>query len=318
MRHTITTCLLWLMMIPLTGQNATLPKYRVMKSSSIPGAIASLNQAADQGYRLLLEVGRFAIMRLDAAPPDTYRYLPFREDSGRASLLNGLNQEGALGYKLLEFAPVLGKEPHPRNYEYSVTQGIKKKVRDRSRASLLEQGFHPVAEVLAGEIFIREIGDTQAAARSKQVRVAKASRTGKLMKEINKLAGQGYRYCSTGPCWGSGSGVAMEECCSTCGGPFQYRSFKIDTSVQLDHELNALGREGFQIVPKSLKSEPHLVERPAVHARSFAYRVFEISDERTAEQFLNVGDLDGFVPIGGTVHAGWKHTFIILEKSAAP
>jgi hypothetical protein len=285
-------------------------------------AAAALNGAADQGCRFLFEVpfeDRLAVMRLDATPPDTYRYMPVPESGGPASLINALNQQGALGYRWLDGTDVLEKEPHPRNYEYRHSEGFTQGTRDRLAESLVEQGFHVLRGVAAGPIFIREFGNARPATRPKPVRVVEASHTGNLMKDIVALAGQGYRYrAPVSSRAGDRQAVSMEECDSTCGGPFEYRSFDAHDSAQLERDLNVLGRDGFRVVPISLEWRLHLAERPTNHARRFVYRVFEASSESSTEQRLNEGDRDGFVPLGATVHIGWTgHVYFVLEKAVA-
>jgi hypothetical protein len=300
----------------LGAQDVSLPKYKVVKGYPPNEAAAPMNAAADQGYRLLF-AARLAVMRLDAAPPDTYRYLPIPDAGGQASLLNALNQHGALGYGWREESDVLEKAPHPRNYEYKTLEGLAKKSRDRSYQSLLEQGFHVVAERGFGPVFMREVGETHSAEPPNPVRVVDAFRTSNMMKDIAELAARGYRY--RGPevsRKGGGKAVSMEKCDSACRGPLEYRAFDVNNSRQLEKDLNLLGRDGFHVVPRSLACSPNLAERPAKHEQSYSYRVIDVADEKATEQSLNAADRDGFVPLGFAAHVGWNvHVFVVLEKA---
>lgn len=302
----------------LLAQNASLRKYKVLNIDVRHEAAATpLNQAADEGYRLLFGY-RFAVMRLDAMPPDTYRYLPVPEFRGRSSMLNALNQQGALGYRWRGDVAVLEKEPHPHNYEYQGAEGFTMNARDRSYESLLMEGFEPVSELMPGQIVIREIGGAPARP-PREVRTVEAGRKSNLLKKISELASRGYRY-SAPQFAGAGGGnkVLMEACDSSCGGPYEYRAFAVDNAAQLERDLNQFGNDGFHVVARSLDRSPSLVERPANRVQKFVYRIFEATDERSIEQALNEGDRDGFVPLGATAHVGWNvHVFMVLEKATS-
>jgi hypothetical protein len=248
-----------------------------------------------------------------------HRYLPGPEHGGRSSLLNALNQQGALGYRWLADEGVLEKEPHPRNYEYEAAEGFTRKSRDRSYEFLLQQGFEPVGEFFPEQIVVREVGEQRPAGSRKPVRVLDAMRGRKLMEHVAELAKENFRYRSTEYSQkGGGRALSMELCGTECGGPFEYRSFEVDNAAQLERDLNQLGREGFRVVPKSLGRSPELTERAANHAQRFTYRIAAVADASTVEQALNEGDHDGFVPIGVTAHVGWSvHTLMILEKTTS-
>lgn len=300
----------------VNGQNSASPKYKVVKGWPTDKAVEPINAAADQGYRLLF-MGRLAVMRLDTAPPDIYRYRAIPEENRRAQLLNALNQQGALGYGWLKGPDMLEKEPHPRNYEYEVVTGFTRKSRDRAYDAALDQGFRPIAERTAGTIMMREVGETRPIKDAKLLRIADATRTSNLMKDINELA-QGYRYRSPEVSKKGGKAVSMEPCDSTCGSPFEYRAFDVKDAAQLEHDLDLLGADGFRVVAKSLSTDVRLVERPAKHTRRFTYRVIDAPDENTTEQGLNAADRDGFVPLGFAAHIGWNvHVFVVMERAMA-
>jgi hypothetical protein len=299
-----------------TAQSTSLPKYKVVRGNPPEKAVPEMNAAAHQGYRFLLGA-QLAIMHLDTAPPDTYRYLPAPETGYRNDLLNQLNLQGALGYGLLKETKILEKEPHPRNYEYAFINGFTKKAQDQSKDALLAQGFQLVGFFGNEPLYMREIGKTEPAQKLAPLRMVRASSKRNLLKNISKLAGENYRYRSNAdPGANSVYGVTMELCSAEDGAPFEYRAFEVGEAAQLEQQLNALGQEGFRIVAESLRQPPYLAERLANHAQKFAYRVIGATDASTTENFVNVGDRDGFVPIAFAAHVALTvHLHLILEKA---
>lgn len=324
MNRTVAFALYLLFSTLLAAQDSPLPQYKVLKGYPLQQAIVAVNQAADQGYRILLS-SRLIVMRLDATPPDTWRYQRRPEPGGINALLNALNRQGALGYGWLAGTEFLEKQPHPRNYEYTTLEGVTEKARSRSLDSLLQQGFTRVGAI--GQhvgalhddltIYMREIGSGRPAALPHASREVDALRRSSLMNNISALAAQGYRYRESGLSSGGGSAVSMEECNASCGGPFEYRAFEVKNPAQLEHDLNALGQEGFRVLPKSLDWGPGLVERPLKHTAVFTYRVGDASNEAAVQQFVDGCDRDGFAPIGFAAHVGWTAGafFIIAEKA---
>ncbi|MGB9407571.1 MAG: hypothetical protein WCA89_08540 [Terracidiphilus sp.] len=321
MQRTILVCLFLISSNLLNAQSSPLPKYKVLKGHPPQEALAAVNEAADQGYRVLLSA-RLLVMRLDATPPDTYRYQPRPESSkfNLNSFQNALNQQGALGYAWRQDSWFLEKQPHPRNYEYRLLLDYPGKIRKQFLESFQADGFSPVGSTGGGQVvYIHEIGSPKPAAPLRPTRVVDALRKDNLMKDISALAAQGYRYHSHELSRiGGGTAVSMEECDASCGGPFEYRSFDVKDAALLEQDLNALGQEGFRVVPQSLDWPPNLVERPVKHAGSFVYRVADAPDAATTQQFLDACDRDGFVAIGFAAHVGWNvHILIVTEKAMA-
>lgn len=103
--------------VSAVAQTTVAPTYRVIpyaKGEKLPTKVAP---AADAGYRVVLP-GPFFILRLDTAPPNTYRYVLADETNGPLEFANQLNEQGVHGYRWLPTAHLFEKEPHPRNYEY--------------------------------------------------------------------------------------------------------------------------------------------------------------------------------------------------------
>lgn len=318
MRRTIVACLILLTAALAAAQSAPLLKYRVLPDLPPEKGVVLLNQAADQGYRLLF-VGRMAVMRLDAAPPDTYRYLARPHEALSKTFLNQLNQQGALGYGWVHGTDFLEKAPHPRNYEYAMVEGISAKAREQSHNSLLAQGFVPVASFNAIPIFMHELGAPPPDIHERPFRTPNAVREKKLMEQITDLAARGYRYRRpAASIKGGGRSVSMEQCDASCGGPFEYRDVEVNQPDQLERDLNALGEQGFRLVKASLAWPPHLAERGANREQRFVYRVAEVPTAAAAEEFLNTGDRDGFDPVQFADHISWNvHIYLVLEKATA-
>ena len=144
----------------LSAQGAPAPKYKVVKSGKIEQAVAAVNTLADQGYRLLVP-GPLFIMRLESTPRDTYRYVAMNQQGGPVQLLNWVNEQGAHGYRLVPEAGVLEKEPHPKNYEYSIPAPPSRwgKTDPDAIPFLIRQGYRPIGSVYFP--VANGLGDTQ-------------------------------------------------------------------------------------------------------------------------------------------------------------
>ena len=142
-------------------------------------------------------------------------------------------------------------------------------------------------------------------------------RKSRAKETIAELARQGFHYVSPWVSgYGGGGGLQMELCGSACGGLMEYRFFDVNEPDELERDLNALGRDGFHVVPRSLDASLHLAERSQVHTQSYAYRVFEASGENAIEQTLNARDSEGFAPLGIAAHVGWTvHVYLVMEKA---
>jgi hypothetical protein len=303
------------------AQTTPLPQYRVLKISTAKNAAEEWNAAADQGYRVLFE-GRLAVMHLEATPPDTYRYAALPDRDLRDTFLNAVNQQGAFGYAWVKGTQMLEKLPDPHAYEYSIVEGFAPGTRHTSHDTLLAQGFAPVGRFGSVPIFMRDTTvDTPALNRAKNLHSIAGASPGKLFKQINTLAAQGYRYRSV-EIADDGRHTIMEFCDAGCGGPFEYKRFEVKDAEQLEKALNDLASDGFRIVRDSLDWEPYLVERPSRRPLSSgsacSYRVSEAKDVATVEEFLNTAAQDGFVPVGFVARTGWTiNAFIVAERQPA-
>lgn len=309
--------------VPATAQNggtttsSVLPHYRVVKGWPAKDALPGLNDAAAQGYRLIL-TGKMAVMRLDAQTPDVYRYMTVPDQGIFASFMNAVNQQGAFGYRWVENTHFMEKEPHPHNYEYETIEGMLTRTRQESRRGLSSRGFVPVGSFASRPIFMHEIDAAPASQPARSFQFVEMAPERKVMKEITRLAHQGYRY--GGPDFPpTGSGIRMELCDEFCGGPFEYREVSVKDAEQVQHDLNEAAKEGFHLVASSFDWRPNLIERGIDQRPRFDYRVGNADELASAEQFVNAGDRDGFVPVAFAAHVGWSvHVFLILEKALKP
>lgn len=315
----------------LNAQVAPPLKYKVVKAGKPEQTVIALNELADQGYRLIVP-GKMLILRLEATPPDIYRYMSMDLKGGPAQFLNWLNDQGAHGYRPVWGTGVMEKEPHPKNYEYeSVTAGYAAWGRTRSltASDLVGQGYHAVG---LGRFFLyigapqnemffeRELGLKPRPVRTsggREIEIADAMRAGNVMKHVDALAHNGYRYlCPYASQKGGGLAVMMQKCDQDCGGTFEYRYFDVRDVGQLDKELNKQGREGFRVVPQALLMRPHVLERAVVKTEAYAYHVLKTQDANALEQVLNIPEQEEYVPIGYVWRGGvWTaEELLVLEK----
>lgn len=325
----------------LSAQVAPAPKYRVVKTEKVEWkpSIAAVNALADQGYRLLVP-GPLFILRLESTPPDTYRYMAMKLTYVRAAIsdendpvkfLNWVNEQGAHGYRWVPGAGVMEKEPHPKNYEYvnAVRSRTLLPAKSPLLSSLIGQGYHPVESVYFsgviftghGEFFFeRELGakpEPMHLGQSREIEIADARRAGSVLRQVNVLAKKGYRYFGPYVSLG-GLDAMMQKCGQECEAPLEYRYFDVHNMGQLVKELNERGKDGFRVVPKSLRLRPHLLERGGAKKETYAYHVLQAKDPVALEQALNAPENEGYEPIGYVWRLGWtKERFLVLEKVTA-
>jgi hypothetical protein len=322
--------ILLLLTSSLSAQVAPAPKYKVVKG----GKIATVNALADQGYRLLVP-GQVFIMRLDSAPPDTYRYLAMNLEGGPAQFLNRLNEQGARGYRWVPGGGVVEKEPHPKNYEYSFIApprpSFSGKIDPETISSLIGQGYRPVDSVffpaLIGPggtetLFQREVAakaNSIPTSEGWEIETVHAAREANILKQLNALGKKGYRYLwryySAGGVWDW-----TKKCIPECEPEFEYRNFDIHDVDQLAKELNEQGKGGFRVVPEALRSRSHLLESVGGENETYAYHLLRVKDPEPLEQALNAPEQEGYMPIGYVWRVGWTgDEFLLLEKaSTAP
>lgn len=315
-----------ILIVSLQAQD-NLPKYSVLKTECGDVCLASLNQLADRGYRVLA-VGKYAILRLDATPPDTYHYLRVEVKGGPAKFTNWINEQGAHGYRLLLPAGLLEKAPHPRNYEYRNSPHGSGPSKGRELSSVVQDGYRPSGIVPFSNIFgttaevyfEREVGRPAVASPqvATAIEVADAMRADNVMKRVDELAQQGYRFLSPHLSnKGGGIAVMMEKCPDNCAGRYEYRYFDAKDATQVERDLNALGKDGFRVVRAALMWRPHLLERDTHEKRTFSYRALEASDAESLQRSLNSAAEEGYTPIDFVWHVGLtlqRTFFLVLEK----
>jgi hypothetical protein len=315
-----------LLLLSLHAQ--TQPKYTVLKTDNKDTFLDTVNQLADRGYRVLIQ-GPFTILRLDATPPDTYRYLHLEEKGGPAQFTNWINEQGAHGYRWLAHIGFLEKAPHPRNYEYrNSPHGALGPSKGRDLSSLYEEGYRPVgiayfSHALGANTsefyFEHEIGQPAYVSPlppGSEIQIVDAMRAGNILKHVDELAKQGYRFLAPHDSnKGGGIAVMMEKCVQDCSGRYEYRYFDAKDAAQIERDLNPLGNDGFRVLPDTLTVRPHLLERDTHFKRTFTYRVLASKDAAQLEQGLNAADQEGYTPLDFVWRVGWTaEGFLVLEK----
>jgi hypothetical protein len=149
-------------------------------------------------------------------------------------------------------------------------------------------------------------------------------RAGNILKHVDELAKQGYRFLTPHASnKGGGIAIMMEKCMDDCSGRYEYRNFDAKDKAQMEHDLNALGGDGFRALPAALPARPHLLERDTHFKRTFTYRVLDSKDAAQLEQALNAAHQEGYTPLDFLWRVGWTaEGFLVLERettaSAAP
>lgn len=310
----------------------TLPKYTVIKTENGDAYLARINQLADQGYRVLA-VSKYTVLHLEATPPDTYRYLRIEALRGPAQLTNWLNEQGAHGYRWCSHTGLLEKAPHPRNYEYHTAGHGKYGVsRPQDLSAMVEQGYRPLHPIafqhpigpITSEVFFERDLDQPAPPQPRYpgtaIAIAEGGRVATAMKRINDLALKGYRF--DGPHNTTRVdylAVMMEKCPEDCSGRYEYRYFDAKNQEQVERDLNALGKDGFRVVPSGLASRPHVLERDTRAKQAFTYRALDPADAADLEKQLNAPDAEGYVPLDFVWHSGFATAqgFLVLQKEIA-
>jgi hypothetical protein len=319
---------LFLLAAALHAQTAR-PKYTVLKTENGDAYYTKLNQLADQGYRVLV-VSKYTVLRLEATPPDTYRYLRIEVKGGPAQFTNWINDQGAHGYRWRSGTGLLEKAPHPHNYEYS-TAGRSKYGSSRAAdlSAMVEQGYRPLAPIAfehalgqpTGEDFFERDLDQPASPQvpypGTAIAIADGGRAGTVMKRMNDLAQKGYRF--DGPHnlqRVDYMAVMMEKCPEDCSGRYEYRYFDAKSQEQVERDLNALGKDGFRVIPTGLTWRPHVLERDTRGKQTFVYRVLNPTDAADLEQHLNAPDAEGFAPLEFVWQRGFSTVqgFLVLQK----
>jgi hypothetical protein len=305
-----------------------LPKFAVLKTEAGEAYLTSVNQLSDQGYRFIVD-GKFTILRLEATPPDTYRYLRLEVNGGPAQFTNWVNERGAHGYRWLAHTGLLEKAPHPKNYEYRMApHGALGPAKGRELSSVFEEGYRPVGIAYFSHamgsatkemFFEHEVGQPTYVTHlppGSEIQVADAMRVGAVMKQVDELAKQGYRFLSPHDSnKGGGTAVMMEKCREDCSRRYEYRYFDAKDAPQVERDLNAMSKDGFRVVPDALQSRPHLLERDTREKRKFSYRALDPKNAAELEQALNAADPEGYAPLGFVWHVGWTaEGFLVLEK----
>ncbi|HMK23992.1 MAG TPA: hypothetical protein VK466_16780, partial [Terriglobales bacterium] len=148
------------------------------------------------------------------------------------------------------------------------------------------------------------------------IAIADAMRADNIIKQANDLARKGYRFVAPHES-NKGGGIALmvKKCPEDCSGRYEYRYFDAKNVEQVERDLNALGKDGFRVVPSALQQRPHILERDTKAKQAFTYRALDPADASSLEHLINAADAEGFVPLDFVWHAGWTaQGYLVLEK----
>ena len=303
-----------------------LPKYKFLTAPSEKQRLAALNQAAAQGYRVLLPQ---PIILLELSNPPVareYRELPDGPNSNK--FLKQLSSLGADGFRYIPYSHLAEKDLLGNKYEYTRSPKTwEGTFKPADIAKTIAQGYDLVGFMLfdnilgapnAELILQRPLGAIPDPARAVSAfEISDAMRADNVLKRVNELSAQGYRFLApVNSRKGGGIAVLLEKCGPACGGPFEYKYFDAHDTVQVERDLNEMGKQGFRVVRNALYLRPHLLERDPMHRQAYAYKVLWNKDPAVVENDLNASAKDGWVPIGYVFHFDFPTSaiYLIIEK----
>jgi len=316
-----------LLSVSLCAQVTAPQKYKVAAPAHENELLPQLNGLAEQGYRLVA-FGPPAILKLEPAASGHYQYDLVAHQRDPDKFLKALNERGEQGYRWIPSSPLTEKSPQPTKYRYlKAPHGPFGPAKAGAISSAEAEGFRPVSVVYFEQIISQQfelVMEQQAqstkSASPAPLEIVDAMREEAVMKHVDELAKQGYRFVSPSvSSKGGGLGLIMEKCAPGCGGAYEYRYFDAKNPAQAEQELNALGKDGFRIVPAALRMKPHLLERDPNSKQAFSYRVLEAKDPAGLEKAVNEADQEGYEPVGyvGHIHMLVLDFYLVLEKQMA-
>src|SRR5579859_152997 len=311
----------------MLAQVAAPPKYKIAVPAHENEIVQLLNGISKQGYRLIA-IGPAAIMRFETAASGHYQYDELTSKRDPDKFLKSLNELGEQGYRGIPFSPLTEKNPQATKYRYEKAphgQFGPAKAQDISSAEA--QGFRPAAvayfeQIITGkfELVMEQEAQSTKSASPGPLEIVGAMREESLMKHVDELSKQGYRFVSPSVSGkGGGEGLIMEKCAPACGGPYEYRYFDAKSPAQAEQDLNAAGKDGFRVVPTALRPKPHLLERDPNSKQTFSYRVLAAKAAAAWEKAVNDADHDGYEPVGYVphIHVLVPEFYLVLEKRMA-
>ena len=318
---------LGLLTASLLAQVAAPAKYKVAVPAHENEILPLLNGLAEQGYRLVA-MGPAAILKLEPPASGHYQYDLVAHQRDPDKFFKALNEQGEQGYRWVPFSPLTEKSPQATKYRYlKAPHGQFGPAKAPAISSAEAEGFRPVSvvyfeQIIRGqfELVMEQEAQSTKNASLGPLEIVDAMREEGVMKHVDELAKQGYRFVSPNVCSRGGClGLIMEKCAPGCGGPYEYRYFDAKNPAQAEQDLNALGKDGFRIVPAALRTKPHLLERDPNSKQAFSYRVLEAKDVAGLEKAVNDADREGYEPVGyvGHIHMLVPDFYLVLEKPIA-
>jgi len=300
------------------------PRYKVAVPAHENEIVPLLNGLAEHGYRLVA-IGPAAILKLEPAASGHYQYDLVAHQRDPDKFFKALNEQGEQGYRWVPFSPLTEKSPQPTKYRYlKAPHGQFGPAKAPAISSAEAEGFRPVSvvyfeQIIKGqfELVMEQEAQSTKSASPASLEIVDAMREEGVMKHVDELAKQGYRFASPNVCSRGGClGLIMEKCAPGCGGPYEYRYFDAKNPAQAEQDLNALGKDGFRVLPSALRTKPHLLERDPNRKQAFSYRVLEAKDVAGLEKAVNDADREGYEPVGyvGHIHMLVPDFYLVLEK----
>ena len=311
----------------LCAQVTAPPKYKVAVAAHENEIVPLLNGLAEKGYRLAA-IGPAAILKLEPPTSGHYQYDLVAHQRDPDKFFNALNELGEQGYRWVPFSPLTEKSPQATKYRYiKAPHGWSGPAKTPAISSAEAEGFRPVDVVyfemiISGkfDLVMEQEAPSARNASLGPLQIVEAMREESVMQHVGELAKQGYRFVSPSvSSKGGGLALIMEKCAPGCGGPYEYRYFDAKNPAQVEQDLNALGKDGFRVVPSAMRTKPHLLERDPNSKQAFSYRVLEAKDVAGLEKAVNDADREGYEPVGyvGHIHMLVPDFYLVLENPIA-
>lgn len=316
-----------------------------------------VQDAAAAGYRIIFDEGGMVFMARQTAPPDTYKYVMFSQESIGPSRINKINHLGAMGYRLdpvgdLRFSSNLvtffmEKAPYPQNWHYVLE--LLDPVATPHKASHHGSPFQmmglassapglmsiewPGAQYHYHSTVCCDLVRTHGVRTRKTLQVLFESR-GEALKSENPsqegvawlakeqalagYRGKGYRIFQW--VWIE-KRFFVEKPAAKKDAYVQRFIDKSKDSAVIQAKLNDAGKVGFRLLATSLFSHTLVAQKPAApnHTR-YVYRVLPLKRWRDVHAAAVAACSEGFYPIAEDAHSGISHHALALyleKKSGA-
>jgi hypothetical protein len=116
-----------------------------------------------------------------------------------------------------------------------------------------------------------------------QYKLLATRRTGTMQKEIDEVAGQGYRILVGSPTSSTEMAVFLARQ-GTVEQPFKYKLLATTRTGTMNKEINELADGGYRLIPSTMIAKPGMImgveivmlmERPPVVTKQYEYKLLE-------------------------------------------